>query len=89
MFAMLPMPFTYRTTATTAAHAITASSTLSHQVSRIRQLCVADAAWRRMRRRTIQFNAPNTAYNTANTGAVARSQRCVRSGIGVFGRPVM
>ena len=42
-----------------------------------------------MRRRTIQFSAPNIPYNTANTGAVTRNHLCVRSGIGVFGRPVM
>src|SRR6266403_6005773 len=51
--------------------------------------CSPSWPWRRMRRRTIQFSAPNIAYNTANTGAVMRSHLCVRSGIGVFGRPVM
>src|SRR5689334_13997751 len=52
-------------------------------------LCSPSCFWWRMRRRTIQLSAPKTAYKKANTGAVVRSHRCVRSGIGVFGRPVM
>src|SRR5438046_7777599 len=36
-------------------------------------VCSPLCPWWRIRRRTIQLSAPNTAYNTAKTGAVMRS----------------
>src|SRR5262245_27428125 len=41
IFAMLPIPLTNRTTAQAAPHTMIASSTLSHQVSRIRQFMLS------------------------------------------------
>ena len=38
-------------------------------------VCSSSCPWRRIRRGPIQLSAPNTAYKTANTGAVTRMGR--------------